>query len=108
MQPTAPTAIDWRPNRSRLPQRKTWSRPSGAPHARLIEFVKDRPGHDRRYAMDARKIAADLDWRPAERFETGLRKTVEWYLEHMDWVQNVTSGAYRSWLDVNYANRGAA
>jgi dTDP-glucose 4,6-dehydratase len=82
--------------------------PAGAPHVRLIEFVKDRPGHDRRYAMDARKLAAELGWRPAERFEMGLRKTVEWYLKHMDWVENVASGAYRSWLDVNYTNRGAA
>jgi dTDP-glucose 4,6-dehydratase len=83
-------------------------RPAGAPHARLIEFVKDRPGHDRRYAMDARKIATHLGWCPGEGFETGLRKTVEWYLGHMDWVQNVMSGAYRSWLDVNYTNRGVA
>jgi len=81
-------------------------RPDTAPHARLIQFVKDRPGHDRRYAMNAGKIAAELGWRPAERFETGLRKAVEWYLGHMDWVENVTSGAYRNWLDLNYANRG--
>ncbi|HEX6004421.1 MAG TPA: dTDP-glucose 4,6-dehydratase [Burkholderiales bacterium] len=83
-------------------------RPAGAPHARLIELVKDRPGHDRRYAMNPSKIATELGWRPAERFESGLRKTVEWYLGRMDWVENVTSGAYRSWLDLNYANRGAA
>ncbi len=83
-------------------------RPVAAPHARLIRFVQDRPGHDRRYAMNAGKIASELGWRPAERFETGLRKTVQWYLDHMDWVQNVTSGAYRNWLDLNYANRGAA
>jgi dTDP-glucose 4,6-dehydratase len=83
-------------------------RPDAAPHARLIAFVKDRPGHDRRYAMNPQKIADELGWRPAERFESGLRKTAEWYLEHMDWVENVTSGAYRNWLDLNYANRGAA
>jgi len=83
-------------------------RPAAAPHARLISFVQDRPGHDRRYAMNAGKITSELGWRPAERFETGLRKTVQWYLDHMDWVQNVTSGAYRNWLDLNYANRGAA
>ena len=83
-------------------------RPDAAPHARLIAFVKDRPGHDRRYAMNPQKIADQLGWRPAERFESGLRKTAEWYLEHMDWVENVTSGAYRNWLDLNYANRGAA
>ena len=83
-------------------------RPDAAPHARLIAFVKDRPGHDRRYAMNPQKIADQLGWRPVERFESGLRKTAEWYLEHMDWVENVTSGAYRNWLDLNYANRGAA
>jgi dTDP-glucose 4,6-dehydratase len=83
-------------------------RPAGVPHARLIQFVKDRPGHDRRYAMNSSKIAAELGWRPAERFETGLRKTVEWYLDHMEWVEDVTSGAYRNWLDLNYADRGAA
>ena len=83
-------------------------RPDAAPHARLIAFVKDRPGHDRRYAMNPQKIADQLGWRPVEGFESGLRKTAEWYLEHMDWVENVTSGAYRNWLDLNYANRGAA
>lgn len=83
-------------------------RPDAAPHARLISFVKDRPGHDRRYAMNAGKMAAELGWQPAERFETGLRKTVEWYLDHMDWVENVTSGAYRNWLHLNYADRGQA
>lgn len=83
-------------------------RPAAAPHARLIRFVQDRPGHDRRYAMNPGKIASELGWRPAERFETGLRKTVQWYLDHMDWVENVTSGAYRNWLDLNYATRGAA
>ncbi|HET7595682.1 MAG TPA: dTDP-glucose 4,6-dehydratase, partial [Burkholderiales bacterium] len=54
------------------------------------------------------KIATELGWRPVERFETGLRKTVEWYLDHMEWVEDVTSGAYRNWLDLNYADRGAA
>jgi len=83
-------------------------RPDASPHARLICFVKDRPGHDRRYAMNADKIAAELGWRPAERFDSGLRKTVKWYLGHMDWVESVTSGAYRSWVDLNYAKRGAA
>jgi dTDP-glucose 4,6-dehydratase len=74
-------------------------------HAALIAFVKDRPGHDRRYALDTRKIARELGWRPRERFETGLRKTVEWYLEHRDWVAGVTSGAYRAWLDQHYGAR---
>jgi dTDP-glucose 4,6-dehydratase len=77
-------------------------------HASLISYVKDRPGHDRRYAMNAGKIALELGWQPAERFETGLRKTVEWYLNHMDWVESVTSGAYRNWLALNYSNRGNA
>lgn len=78
------------------------------PHARLITFVKDRPGHDRRYAIDARKIERELGWRPAETFDTGIRKTVIWYLEHMDWVARVASGEYRRWLDLNYAERGLA
>ena len=82
--------------------------PDSAPHARLIQFVEDRPGHDRRYAMNATKTGAQVDWQPSERFESGLRKTVNWYLDNMDWVESVTSGAYRKWLDVNYANRGAA
>lgn len=71
----------------------------------LIAYVPDRPGHDRRYAIDARKIECDLGWRPAETFDTGIRKTVEWYLANQEWVRNVQSGAYREWLDKNYANR---
>jgi dTDP-glucose 4,6-dehydratase len=78
--------------------------PAG-PHARLITFVKDRPGHDRRYAIDASKIQRELGWRPAETFETGIRKTVAWYLEHVDWVERVTSGEYRRWLEKNYVMR---
>lgn len=70
-----------------------------------ITFVKDRPGHDRRYAIDARKLERDLNWKPAETFETGLRKTVEWYLENQEWVADVMSGAYREWVDVNYGSR---
>ena len=69
-----------------------------------ITFVKDRPGHDRRYAIDARKLERDLNWKPAETFETGLRKTVEWYLQNQEWVADVMSGAYREWVDVNYGN----
>jgi dTDP-glucose 4,6-dehydratase len=76
-----------------------------APHASLITFVKDRPGHDRRYAIDARKIERELGWKPAETFESGIRKTVQWYLEHQDWVANVQSGAYREWVDRNYSDR---
>jgi dTDP-glucose 4,6-dehydratase len=72
------------------------------PYARLITYVKDRPGHDRRYAIDARKIERELGWRPAETFETGIRKTVQWYLDHPDWVARVQSGAYREWLDKQY------
>ena len=75
------------------------------PYARLITYVKDRPGHDRRYAIDARKIERELGWRPAETFETGIRKTVQWYLEHADWVARVQSGSYRDWVAANYAAR---
>jgi dTDP-glucose 4,6-dehydratase len=71
----------------------------------LITFVKDRPGHDRRYAIDASKIAGELGWQPAEHFESGLRRTVRWYLDHHDWVENVRSGAYLQWLDQNYGER---
>jgi dTDP-glucose 4,6-dehydratase len=78
--------------------------PAG-PYSRLITHVKDRPGHDRRYAIDARKIERELGWRPAETFETGIRKTVQWYLDHADWVAQVQSGAYREWLSTNYTAR---
>jgi dTDP-glucose 4,6-dehydratase len=78
------------------------------PHSDLIRMVQDRPGHDRRYAIDAAKIARDLAWKPQESFASGLRKTVEWYLSHTAWVDDVTSGAYRQWIDANYAVRGAA
>ena len=81
---------------------------ANGPYRRLIAFVTDRPGHDRRYAIDARKLERELGWRPAETFETGLRKTVEWYLAHPEWVARVQSGAYREWMDVNYAGRTAA
>jgi dTDP-glucose 4,6-dehydratase len=72
----------------------------------LITFVTDRPGHDRRYAIDARKIECELDWKPAETFETGIRKTVQWYLDNQGWVSNVQSGSYRQWVEKNYAERG--
>ncbi len=71
-------------------------------YARLITYVKDRPGHDRRYAIDARKLERELGWRPSETFETGLRKTVQWYLNNPEWVANVQSGAYREWLEKQY------
>ena len=80
----------------------------GGATAELITFVKDRPGHDWRYAMDSRKIQKTLGWKPHEKFETGLRKTIEWYLDNMGWIDNVTSGAYRSWIDANYSDRGRA
>ncbi len=73
------------------------------PATRLITYVKDRPGHDRRYAIDAGKIYRELGWKPAESFETGIRKTVKWYLDNMGWVNNVASGAYREWIGKQYA-----
>lgn len=82
--------------------------PAHAPHEKLISFVKDRPGHDRRYAMDSRKIEAELGWKPGRDFRTGLRKTVEWYLDNMKWADRVTSGEYQRWMDANYAKRGQA
>ncbi|QKE40166.1 MAG: dTDP-glucose 4,6-dehydratase [Ferrovum myxofaciens] len=72
---------------------------------RLIQFVTDRPGHDRRYAIDARKIRKELDWQPAHSFASGLEQTVRWYLDHQEWSERVLSGAYRSWLEQNYAER---
>ena len=81
---------------------------SAGGYERLIQFVADRPGHDRRYAIDARKLERELGWRPAETFESGLRKTVAWYLANADWVGRVQSGAYRDWVDANYAGRPAA
>jgi dTDP-glucose 4,6-dehydratase len=83
-------------------------RPIGAPHGRLITYVQDRPGHDRRYAIDASKIARELGWKPQETFETGLLKTVVWYLENTAWVHAVISGEYQSWIKQNYDDRGAA
>ncbi|MFN8848186.1 MAG: dTDP-glucose 4,6-dehydratase [Inhella sp.] len=75
------------------------------PYARLITYVKDRPGHDRRYAIDARKIERELGWRPAETFQSGIRKTVAWYLANEAWANNVLSGGYRDWVAQNYATR---
>ena len=75
------------------------------PHKQLMTFVTDRPGHDRRYAIDARKIESEIGWNAAESFETGLRKTVEWYLANAAWVEDVTSGSYKKWIDQNYASR---
>ncbi len=75
------------------------------PYTRLITHVKDRTGHDRRYAIDARKIEAELGWRPAETFTTGIQKTVQWYLDHGDWVANVQRGGYKDWVSTNYNAR---
>ncbi len=84
-------------------------RPSAeGPYERLVTYVKDRPGHDRRYAIDARKIERELGWRPAETFETGIRKTVQWYLDHADWVAHVQSGSYRDWVAAQYGKNDAA
>jgi dTDP-glucose 4,6-dehydratase len=83
-------------------------RADGQSYATQIAYVTDRPGHDRRYAIDARKIERELGWKPAETFDTGIRKTVDWYLAHPDWVARVQSGAYREWVDTNYSERVAA
>ncbi|MEO6801810.1 MAG: dTDP-glucose 4,6-dehydratase [Granulicella sp.] len=77
------------------------------PHAQLIIYVKDRPGHDRRYAIDARKIQREFNWMPQETFETGLRTTVQWYLDNAEWVEHVTTGAYQQWVTSNYGDRTA-
>jgi len=77
-------------------------RTDGQPYASQISYVKDRPGHDRRYAIDACKIEHELGWKPAETFESGIRKTVQWYLDHPEWVANVQSGSYRQWVQAQY------
>ena len=77
-------------------------RADGKPYEEQITYVQDRPGHDRRYAIDAGKIERELGWKPAETFETGIRKTVRWYLDNQGWVQNVTSGAYKNWIGKQY------
>jgi dTDP-glucose 4,6-dehydratase len=83
-------------------------KPISGEYSQLITYVKDRPGHDRRYAIDPTKIERDIDWRPAETFASGIRKTVEWYLGNDDWVQGVTTGEYSQWLDRNYKERTTA
>ena len=77
-------------------------RADGKPYNEQITYVKDRPGHDRRYAIDARKIHAELGWKPVETFESGIRKTVQWYLDNPEWVAHVQSGAYRNWIGTQY------
>jgi dTDP-glucose 4,6-dehydratase len=78
------------------------------PHRKLLTFVKDRPGHDRRYAIDATKIERELQWHPLETFESGIRKTIFWYLENDEWIKEVTSGAYRQWMEQQYSGRRQA
>ncbi|MDC6131672.1 GDP-mannose 4,6-dehydratase, partial [Burkholderia gladioli] len=78
---------------------------AGASYREQIAFVTDRPGHDRRYAIDARKLERELGWKPAETFETGMAKTVRWYLDNQVWAEEVASGEYRKWVEMNYAQR---
>jgi dTDP-glucose 4,6-dehydratase len=81
--------------------------PAGS-YSRLVTYVTDRPGHDRRYAIDARKVERELGWKPAETFDSGIRKTVRWYLDNAAWVGRVQSGAYREWVDTNYSGRNGS
>jgi len=83
-------------------------RADGKPYQEQITYVTDRPGHDRRYAIDARKIEQQLGWKPAETFETGIRKTVQWYLDNPQWVGNVLSGGYRDWVSQQYGSSSLA
>jgi dTDP-glucose 4,6-dehydratase len=80
-------------------------RADGRSYSEQITFVTDRPGHDRRYAIDASKLERELGWKPAETFESGIRKTVQWYLQNQAWVGQVQSGAYREWIVKNYEQR---
>jgi dTDP-glucose 4,6-dehydratase len=84
---------------------EVWPESPFRPHDSRVTYVKDRPGHDLRYAINARKIRTELSWSPKETFETGIRKTVGWYLNHQDWVKGVASGEYRRWVELNYAHR---
>jgi len=81
-------------------------RADGHSYAEQITFVEDRLGHDQRYAIDASKISNELGWKPVETFDTGIEKTVDWFLQNQDWVNNVTSGEYRNWVETHYAERG--
>ncbi len=83
-------------------------RSDGSPYASQITFVADRPGHDQRYAIDATKLERELGWQAQETFDSGIRKTVRWYLDNTDWVNAVTSGEYRNWMDRQYGSGEAA
>jgi dTDP-glucose 4,6-dehydratase len=87
---------------------ETASAANGKPHESLIHFVRDRPGHDRRYAIDASKIESELGWTASETFESGLKKTVRWYMDHPDWIRSVSSGEYKNWMHKNYELRGVS
>ncbi|MCX7182598.1 MAG: GDP-mannose 4,6-dehydratase, partial [Nitrosospira sp.] len=78
------------------------ARPDNKSYREQITYVTDRPGHDRRYAIDAHKIKRELKWEPTETFETGIRKTVQWYLDHPDWISNIINGSYREWIKTQY------
>jgi dTDP-glucose 4,6-dehydratase len=83
-------------------------RPAHPPRRQLISYVKDRPGHDRRYAIDCSKLSRELGWKPTESFSSGIRKTIMWYLDNQEWVREVTSGEYRNWISKNYEVREQA
>ncbi|ENU4084928.1 dTDP-glucose 4,6-dehydratase [Enterobacter asburiae] len=80
-------------------------KPKNTSYSQQITYVADRPGHDRRYAIDASKITLELGWKPQETFESGIKKTIHWYLDNQDWVQNIMSGAYQDWINKNYEQR---
>jgi dTDP-glucose 4,6-dehydratase len=79
--------------------------PAAGRYHDLVAFVKDRPGHDRRYAMDTAKIETELGWHPEESLESGLHRTVRWYLDNGDWIASIQTGAYRAWVETNYGGR---
>jgi dTDP-glucose 4,6-dehydratase len=83
-------------------------KPAHKPYADQITFVKDRPGHDRRYAIDSSKIERELDWKPRQTFVSGLEKTVQWYLDNAEWAERASSGSHQEWIDLQYAPTGPA